>query len=432
MAAHDDMSNIPFTFNCTPTGAPRFRNAGRNAHFFQPPKSPAVTPATPSSYTANDYFTTGSKKRSRADTSYGAHWNATPHATHCLTSGDGAYNNSAFGQGSSALVNERYRLAAGHDTPSLQATAEIEDIHFDTEDISRRRVRDCSLEARPRDKYAMPAGPLARERNGVARGAAMQDGSPTTWTGLAFNLVGKVFTFGTSMIRGFYAGQGEGFEFRHDPRPDLFASQHDFGSSTPVPGQWHDDEFLGDFEQDNPSSSPAPTKPLPKRRQTDRDAWVMVGTSEVPEAGARRTQSGSTASRNGYTPMRPQASRASSRRSMAPLLRRQSSQVSYAGSPGLLPAFDGARRASVAPTRSPHSRRNSGENGFNAYVSPEAERFAKRQAKQDRATDKAMSSMTKRLEDLIRQGQEALGTKISIEGVDAEFDTDEGFVDESW
>nr|POE82411.1 hypothetical protein CFP56_67581 [Quercus suber] len=431
MGTRDEMSS--YTFSFTPTAAPSFGRGGRNSHVFQPPKSPAFTPATPSSYTATDYFTTGSKKRSRADTSYGAHWSETPNATHCLTSGNGGYNSSALGQGTSALVNEQYRLAGGYDTPSLQATAEMENTHFDVVDISRRRVRDCSLEAPSRDKHAMRAGPLARERNGVARGGPIQDSSPSTWTGLAFNLVGKVFTFGTSMIRGFYAGQGEGFEFRHSPRPDLFASQHDFGSTTSVPGQWHEDDFLGDFEQDNPASSPALTKPLPKRRQTDRDAWVMVGTPDFSEQPkARRTQPATTTPRNGFTSARPQASRASSRRSLAPLLRRQSSQVSYAGSPGLLPAFDSTRRASFAPTRSPHSRRDSGEDGLNAYVSPEAERFAKRQAKQDRATDRTMSSMTKRLEDLIRQGQEALGTKISIEGVDADFDTDEGFVDESW
>lgn len=61
-------------------------------------------------------------------------------------------------------------------------------------------------------------------------------------------------------------------------------------------------------------------------------------------------------------------------------------------------------------------------------MSPEAERLAKRQAKQDRAADKAIYSMSRRLDDLIRQGQQALGTKFTVEGdVDME---DEGFVDE--
>ena len=75
---------------------------------------------------------------------------------------------------------------------------------------------------------------------------------------------------------------------------------------------------------------------------------------------------------------------------------------------------DHQRRASFAPTRS----RPSSASGPEAYVSPEAERFVRRQAKQDRAADKAIGSMSKRLEDLIRQGQEALGTKVDVEGDD--------------
>lgn len=62
-------------------------------------------------------------------------------------------------------------------------------------------------------------------------------------------------------------------------------------------------------------------------------------------------------------------------------------------------------------------------------MSPEAERYAKRQAKQDRAADKAMNNMGRRMEEMIRQAQEALGTKISVEG---NTDEDEGFVDDDW
>ena len=36
------------------------------------------------------------------------------------------------------------------------------------------------------------------------------------------------------------------------------------------------------------------------------------------------------------------------------------------------------------------------------------------------------------VEELIRQGQEALGTKFSVEGDGDDEQTDEGFVDEGW
>lgn len=408
--------------------------SGRHAHVFHPPKSPATTAATPPLATATDYFGAGPRKRLRPESSQLAQREATPNRPQLLPPGDGSYHSHGFGQGT-ALVNERYRLAGGYDTPSLQATADMENMGLSEADLSRRRLRDDVHDVRPRYDRAMMEGPLARERNGVARMPMMHHGmSPpsTTWTGMAFNLVGKVFTFGSSMIQGIYAGQGEGFDFRHDARPDLFASHEkdEWGCSTPVPGSWQDDEFLGDFEQDNPSSSQV--RPTNKRRQTDRETWVVVGTPDLSDSAPRRPHTGSTAApRSSFVTSRPQASRASSRRSLAPNLRRQS-HIVHTGSPAALPSFDTTtpRRASFAPARSPHSRHNSGEGGFNAYVSPEAERFAKRQAKQDRAADKAMSSMSKKLEDLIRQGQQALGTKISVEGVD--LDTDEGFVDEGW
>ena len=50
------------------------------------------------------------------------------------------------------------------------------------------------------------------------------------------------------------------------------------------------------------------------------------------------------------------------------------------------------------------------------------------QAKQERLADKTMSNMSKQLDELIRQGQQALGTKIEVEG-DTE---DEVYVDEHW
>lgn len=43
-----------------------------------------------------------------------------------------------------------------------------------------------------------------------------------------------------------------------------------------------------------------------------------------------------------------------------------------------------------------------------------------------------MSSMSRQLQDLIRQGQEALGTKFDVEGGDSgmDLDLDEGYVDD--
>ena len=440
---------------------PFFSTASRpNAQIFQPPKSPASTSTSPSFTTANDYFSSGSRKRQRPDSSHSNHaqqtpwpaeekqrypqqtpWAVTPSWVQCPTPSDGMYGSSCAQ--SSALVNERYRLAGGFDTPGLMATSEQEQFARDGDLEFRRRVRDMDTLDRRSMAGGPISGPLARERNGVARMPSSPNGEQIKggWTGLAFSLVGKVFNFGTNVIKGFYAGGGKGYDI--DQRPSLSDSwmrpplQR---GHTPVPGSWRKDEFLGDFEQDNPSNSPsiAYARPPNKRRQTDKDSWVMVGTPDVADLSPKRKPSGSSVPRNSLGAARPTASRASSRRSLAPVSRRQSSFVSYTGSPAQQPppgtqgtyANPLQKRASFAPTRSPHSRPSSA--GLAAGITPEAERLLKRQVKQEKATDKTMNNMNRQLKDLIQQAQSALGTKYSVEGATGSEDLDEGFVDEEW
>ncbi|WPG99414.1 Hypothetical protein R9X50_00222800 [Acrodontium crateriforme] len=414
-----------FVFNSRP-------QIGRNAHLFQPPP--------PQTTTATDYFSPIARKRARADSSVPApsssNLSYTPRTTYnkwaqCPTPSEGSYT-SAASDSANDYVNDRYILAGGLDTPALKAAAEIHSRMPRMRSAERRRTREDGFDAPSNEHIAPVSGPLARERNGVARIPAFRDGNeePTSsWTGLAFGLVGKVFNFGTNVIRGFYAGGGTGFDLKgSESSPGMWdAPRHQV--STPLPGAWQEDDYFdGNSTQDDPSAPPSGSRPAVKRRQTDRDSWVMVGATEV-DSTPRRKVSGNNANTRGNVAIRPSASRASSRRNLAPVARRQTSHVSYAGSPVQLPSHaDGPRRASFAPTRSPRSRPSSAGAAnppkANTYMSPEAERYAKRQAKQDRAADKTMSSMSKTLEDLIRQGQEALGTKISIE--------DGGFEDEGW
>ncbi|EMC93497.1 hypothetical protein BAUCODRAFT_243984 [Baudoinia panamericana UAMH 10762] len=414
---------------------------GRNAHLFQPPTSPISSIATPSYATAPDYFSSRSRKRQRPDTTHIADsrptWQQTLSWVKCRTLSDGSYANAAastYGQ-NQASINERYALAGGFDTPSLQAAAEIEGLQLSTGEGRRWRDRADSGGC-GRAASAQLSGPLARERNGVGRlMLSLPNGIATTsWTGLAFNLVGKVFHFGSDVIRGFYAGGGNGFDLKQRALRRGLTNRP--GCWTPLPGSWEEDEFLGDFEQDNPHSPPpTASRPPNKRRQTDKDSWVVVGTPDV-EGSPRRKVSSNSIPRSELS-ARPAASRASSRRSLAPLPRRQSSQAAYStGSPmASSAATSPERRASLVPARS-NSRPTSGhsnadENISMAYVSPDVERFVKRRAKQDRQADAAMTIMSKKLTDLIRQGQAALGTKISVEDGGGE-STDEGFVDEDW
>jgi hypothetical protein len=266
-----------------------------------------------------------------------------------------------------------------------------------------------------------------------------EEGSPSTWTGLAFSFVGKVFNFGTSVVKGFYAGGGKGYDMNDyglvgsDLLQASAQRQRRQPLPSPLPGAWEDGEFLGDFEQDNPTFTPSPSmRPANKRRQTDKDTWVVVAQQEQTPTTSHPSMLPPINTAVAHQPEmeRPAASRAQNRRSMAPLPPRRQSGVALNGSPlSIVPPSAHHRRASVASMRSAHSRHNSGNGSPLSCVSPEAERFARRQAKQERATDKAMSSMSRRMEEMIRQAQEALGTKISVEGNDDSLE-DEGFVDD--
>lgn len=65
-------------------------------------------------------------------------------------------------------------------------------------------------------------------------------------------------------------------------------------------------------------------------------------------------------------------------------------------------------------------------------ISPEAEKYIKRQVRQEKIADKAIGNMNRQLKDLIAQAQQALGTKYEVDGGGGDLDMDEGFVDEEW
>lgn len=336
-------------------------------------------------------------------------------------------------------MNERYRLAGGFDTPSLRQEPVDEHEH-----AFRRRPRDDDMDRFVGGDCAF--GPLARERNGAGRmvSSGNDESSRNTWAGLAFGaigIVGKVFSFGTTVVRGFYAGGGQGYDLNNPGRPgsvspDTLLNQ---AAASSIPGSWaNEDDLLGDGGQDSSYFPPAlPERPPNKRRQTDRDEWVVIGTPDMEEgttAGLKRRISSNNIPRSspGAT-----ASRASSRRSLAPVTRRPSSYANLNGSPAqrtLQPSGGNSRRASIASPRSPHAHARPSSGGSGAsQMSPETERFAKRQAKQERKVDKTMSSMEQRMKAMIQQAQQALGTQYSVES-DGNMDlADDGFSsDEGW
>ena len=445
----------------TPLHTPNMHHSAASPSLFQPPTSPASPIATPS----NDYFSRHSRKRQRPTSSYSQHdlrlqtpgaWREeqnqhqrpretlAPSWVQCPTPTDNMYDSACAHN--SALVNERYTLQGGFDTPGLMASGAEDRFSKDGDMEFRRRVRDPDYIDRGSAGHAMISGPLARERNGVARMPSSSNGgqgqNQPGWASFAFNLVGKVFNFGSSVIQGFYAGGGKGYDLQQQSLADSWTQPQQRGSRTPVPGSWQDDD-----DASSPTTQPA--RPPNKRRHIDKDAWVLVGTSDHTDLSPKRKASSTSIPRTNPAMMRP---RPSSRRSLAPVSRRTSS---YNGSPAQHPSD---RRASVAPTRSPnhpspHARPSSSHRprpslthsprqSFDAHpngrpssagagLSPEADRYIKRQARQDKAADKAIGSMNRQLKDLITQAREALGTRVDVDvDVDMDMEMEGGFVDE--
>ena len=396
----------------------------RGENIFQPPKTPASA-TTPS---GSSYLSNNARKRSRADSAGNLAARRTTLGTPIYASGTESWQSRVISP--APLANENYLLAGGFDTPTWAAAAP----YVDNDDMSG--VRNFRSEwgvaepGRNGNDYFPTQGPLARERNGIGRANGIPDTCTQGWGQLALGLVGtvagKMWDFCcNSAFRGFYAGGGQGYSFgtpfkNHD-HYEPYA-----GASTPLPGGYvrPEDTFSGDFDQDA-----SPIRPS-KRQHTDSGSnWVMV-EHPSPRLSVRKTSATNTTTLSN----RPSASRASSRRSLIPVSRKPFYNSASPQQPQpQIQSQPADRRASLAPVRSPAQKtsptsrpalRYSTANSSKIPSTPET----KRQARGTKDSNRSMQKMNRQVQDLIRQGQAALGTKIEVEdGSDGGVMTDEGF-----
>ncbi|KAI5194143.1 hypothetical protein E4T38_09704 [Aureobasidium subglaciale] len=421
MTVYSTASSYPF---------PEQQSGSLHSNIFQPPRTPGMShvfAATPSQ--DRPALT---RKRSRANSSK-------PNTSASLSY---AMRDTWAAQAISPapLANEHYTLDYKFDTPTLAAAARHDDL------AAERDFRwKWDSEDSPEQEAAHVPGLLARERNGKGRSvsyssrASTSDGFDTKgWGGFALKLVGgvvgKMWHFcRATAFGGFYAGPGRGYDFAQ-------ATQ----LPNPLPAQYATNDFFGDFEQDN-----TPERSL-KRQQTE-SGWVMVDSNpEAPRPSNRKT------SADNLTHLG--ATRASSRRALNSVTRRgPSRQTSYTGSPQaqsrldvfsqafadrsatapstastrstvpLRPTFGANRSPAISPIRSSFGadRRSSIASGNGDNLSPDAQRFLHRIEKKDRDADKSMRKLDRQIQDLIRQGQAALGTKFEVESDDTDFHDDD-------
>ncbi|MCJ1284580.1 hypothetical protein MMC26_003913 [Xylographa opegraphella] len=417
-------------------------NTGPKAQLFRPPNTPSTAQSLHySSAESNRYSDDAvARKRPRNDSLQSDQ--STPYS-----STTGAWSNIPSGPPSAIyasgiispppFVNTRYKLAGGLDTPSA-ALASGFDPSASTPDLAfRRGGRNYGSRHTPEDYFGDTSSALARERNGRSRTqfeSRPSDGWGKAVVSAVSGVAGKVWEFcKAGAFHGFYAGGSHG----QSSQPSSSCSQtiqttqssiwqdlspstsHIFDATshshtTSLPGGFPDADFLPEY-MSHPSKRP---KPSPS------SSWVLV-PSHVPLS--RETSPSRLAARklpsSASTPSaRRPASRAGLRRPVLP-----ASRPSLTYSPHTnRPASSASTRSPLpSPKRQAHERAQSygTEVGADGYavdlpaspISVEAQKFAARARRREKEEERALQGFNERLRAMIREGKEALRTRVEVE-----------------
>lgn len=350
------------------------------------------------------------------------------------------------------FVNTRYQLAGGMDTPNLSANAQ-EDERAYPEPGYRRSLSDMEErngQVNTRKDEGSSYFALEREANGRGRGYPDQRGNG--WGKGAYSVVGavvgKAIDFcraGAGLFTGFRAGGGQAYKvsdigsvsrFEAVENEQNWESEkqgHFFGErqSTPLPGRFPEDDFIPDY-LDNPTPDDSPVRPS-KRRQVSggfRDEEIAKNWVVVPNPPARPAPPPvqpralpRPANRPNLVPRytATSASRPASRAGFGPSRRSFAPRGSHAGSPALTPNR-GASFASLASPRSPGPssripRASPMRDSMRRPETPvdiETRQLRAKIKREEKEADESIRRLDAQLKAMIREGKEALGTKIEV------------------
>jgi hypothetical protein len=371
-----------------------------------------------------------------------------------------------------AFVNTRYRIAGGLDTP-LAVELDAEERHEeDLRELDYRQNR-MTLVARQNSGSYFPRTPaIGRNDRRVGRKRAHSD-DQSGWGRTVVNLVGgvagKVLNFWwNGAFRGFQAGGGQAYRMTSDTpaiieqstwmdvdeKDDVFNKHYEaqrYHNLTPVPGQFPEEGFIDDYmSQPQAYRAVQPTTPVPHADiggSSLRSNWVLVDNSDGSDKRHRTSvlPTYKDPQTTGHRPKsRPSLTAAGHRSRLAP------TRPSLAGSPG----FNAKRPASFASPRASPGRSSANETDFRTASSPghrrsrssmasprrtaevqcrpavitpsspDIQRFEKKIRRKERQEDESIQRLNKQLQDMIKEGKEALGTRIEIED---DPDEDEGY-----
>ena len=209
-----------------------------------------------------------------------------------------------------------------------------------------------------------------------------------SWGRTVINAVGKVLDLCWSgAFRGFYAGGGQGYDMNTTGSSTPFVSSWQSGPSpstekerifhTPIPGQYPDENI-------------------------DR-GWVVVPTEPTDPFN----QSGSDNSTDSQSALRARRiHQASSPR------RRQA----------VMPRLAKRQNLSVRPSTPTKNTGLPSPRSQNGPGSAEMQKYAARMRRKEREEDASIQRLNKQLQDMIRQGKEALGTTVEVDDLDMDLE----------
>ncbi|MCJ1479448.1 hypothetical protein MMC13_008134 [Lambiella insularis] len=418
-------------------------NIGSRAHFFKPPNTPVASHSLRFSSVVTDYESEDRsvRKRPRKDSLHSGQ--SIPYFADTGT--PSAVNTPSIAS-PLPFVNTRYRLAGGLDTPSAALSSALDSEGTPNPSFGRAGRSHASTFP-PEDYFGDVSLALGRERNGRSRiynSQASNDGWGKAVVSVMSGVAGRLWEFcKAGSFRGFHAGGSRGYTSKSPiPSPfglsttqsstwqDLSPSTNSIfdsasNSSTAVPGGFPDSDFITDY-MSNPSPTATPPRASKKQKHDPASSWVLV-PSDVRLS--RETSPSRLISRK----VPSSASTPSARRPVSNGPLRRPVLCASRPTPNLSPATN--RPASSASARSPlpsprrqshrRTQSHSTDGGIDPSVSPisaEAQRFAARARRREKEEERALQGFNERLKAMIREGKEALGTKIEVEVHDTDGD----------
>lgn len=426
----------------------------RSTSYFDRPTSHISRYRSDDSYMSTTSSMAMTRKRPRLDSS---HYNdvRTPRAY--TSSNDLNASTSSFGLASpSPLVNTDYHLFGGMDTPGTWSEQREE----------RARIEDAERDYRQNRFSEKSDHTFFSDRSTIQKSqdeSSTDMSASTTLSGwhlrrtawaLTGGLAGKIFNFcWNTTFRGFKAGGGQAYNIGDADNTDLAQDGHKFdpGASPRL------EKYSRDDISRYPSHSQQTTEDQLRRGREDvyhrpirtptshqrymaledsavRNNWVFVETTpnSPEEHSPVRKRSRASMATSGRSQNAPQptansrphtASFASSRprtASNSSRIHSFSNNYSYTNAGNISPISVGpkAKRPRVSMGHgytSPTKRQSSYITTLpQSPISPEIETFQRKRRKEAKKNDESLKRLNAQLQDMIREGQEALGSRIEI------------------